>query len=175
MSQNLLGTYIKNTLIVVVGVSILTTVFGVSSAWWIATTDFPFRKHLEWLLILPLAIPTFINGITYAGLIDYTGPIRVFLRSVPWLSDFNMDIMNRGGVIAVMSFVLYPYVYLTSRAVFSLQSSVLIEAKPDSTVVYGGGKGDKYSEKRRGGLFISVMRPCTQHIHRNDLFIDGIN
>ena len=112
----------------VVGVSILTTVFGVSSAWWVATTNFPFRKHLEWLLILPLAIPTFINGVTYAGLIDYTGPIRVFLRSVPWLSDFNMDIMNRGGVIAVMSFVLYPYVYLTSRAVFSLQSSSLIEA-----------------------------------------------
>lgn len=127
LSQHLLGTYIENTLIVVVGVSILTTVFGVSSAWWVATTDFPFRKHLEWLLILPLAIPTFINGVTYAGLIDYTGPIRVFLRSVSWLADFNMDIMNRVGVIAVMSFVLYPYVYLTSRAVFSLQSSALIE------------------------------------------------
>ena len=104
-----------------------TTLLGVSSAWWIATTDFPFRKYLEWLLILPLAIPTFINGITYAGLIDYTGPIRTFVRSVPWLSDFNMDIMNQWGVIAVMSFVLYPYVYLTSRATFSMQSGGLIE------------------------------------------------
>lgn len=128
LSQHLLGTYMKNTLVVMVGVSILTTIFGVSSAWWVVTNDFPFRKHLEWLLVLPLAIPPFINGITYAGLIDYTGPIRIFLRSVPWFTDFNMDIMNSGGVIAVMSFVLYPYVYLTSRAVFALQSSSFIEA-----------------------------------------------
>lgn len=128
LSQNLLASYIKNTLTVVIGVAFLTTLMGVSSAWWIATTDFPFRKHLEWLLILPLAIPTFINGITYAGLIDYTGPIRVFIRSVSWLSDFNMDIMNQAGVIAVMSFVLYPYVYLTSRAIFSMQSGALIES-----------------------------------------------
>ena len=128
LSRNLLGKYIKNTLTVVIGVASLTTLMGVSSAWWIATTNFPFRKHLEWLLILPLAIPTFINGITYAGLIDYTSPIRVFIRSVLWLSDFNMDIMNQTGVIAVISFVLYPYVYLTSRAIFSMQSGALIES-----------------------------------------------
>jgi len=127
LSQNLLGQYVSNTLIVVTGVAVLTLFIGVATAWWMATTQFPFRKTLEWLLILPLAIPSFINGITYSGITDYTGPIRVFLRQQGW-ADVSMDILNIGGVIFVMSLVLYPYVYLTSKAVFSLQSASRIEA-----------------------------------------------
>jgi iron(III) transport system permease protein len=127
LTQNLLGQYVINTLIVVVGVSAFTLLIGVSTAWWISSTDFPFRKQLEWLLILPLAIPTFINGITYSGITDYTGPIRVFLRANGY-KDWSLDILNIGGVIFVMALVLYPYVYFTSKAVFSLQSSARIEA-----------------------------------------------
>ncbi len=127
LSQNLIGTYTKNTLIVVFGVSFLTLTLGVPTAWWISTNDFPFRKHLDWLLILPLAIPTFINGIAYSGLTDYTGPIRVFWRSIGF-SDLPLDILNVWGVIFVMSLVLFPYVYLSSRAVFALQSASQLEA-----------------------------------------------
>lgn len=127
LSQNLLGQYVSNTLIVVTGVAVLTLVIGVSTAWWIATTQFPFRRALEWLLILPLAIPTFINGITYSGITDYTSPIRVFLRNQGY-GDLPLDILNIGGVIFVMALVLYPYVYLTSKAVFSFQSASRIEA-----------------------------------------------
>jgi len=127
LTQHLLGEYTTNTLIVVVGVSALTLLIGVSTAWWIASADFPFRKQLEWLLILPLAIPTFINGITYSGITDYTGPIRIFLRNQGY-ADLSIDILNIGGVIFVMAGVLYPYVYLTSKAVFALQSSSRIEA-----------------------------------------------
>ena len=127
LSQNLLGTYAKNTIFVISGVALCTLILGVPTAWWISTNEFPLRRFLDWLLILPLAIPTFINGITYSGLTDYTGPIRVYLRAIG-LEDWSIDILNIPGVIFVMSLVLYPYVYLSSRTVFSLQSSCQLEA-----------------------------------------------
>lgn len=127
LTQNLLGQYISNTLIVTVGVSVLTLLFGVSTAWWVATMDFPFRRQLEWLLILPLSIPTFINGITYSGITDYTGPIRTVLRNNGF-GDLSIDVLNIWGAIIVMSLVLFPYVYLTTKAVFARQSSSRIEA-----------------------------------------------
>jgi len=127
LSQNLLPLYIKNTLLVVAGVALLSTLLGVSAAWWVTTRNFPGRSALEWLLILPLAIPTFISGITYSGLTDYTGPVRVLSRSAG-LGDLPMDILNIPGVIFVMSVVLYPYVYLTARTAFLLQSATRIEA-----------------------------------------------
>ncbi|GAB4234151.1 MAG: iron ABC transporter permease [Ekhidna sp.] len=98
---------------------------GVSAAWFVTVFEFPFRKHFEWLLILPLSIPTFINAIAYVGLTDYAGPIRIFLR---WLHiDYYMDVMNHTGAILIMGLVLYPYVYVTARAAFLLQSASLIE------------------------------------------------
>lgn len=125
ITVNLLPQYLWNTSILVVGTSIVTLIVGVATAWFVTVYDFPFRKQFEWILILPLSIPTFINAIAYVGLTDYAGPVRIFLR---WLgSDIYMDVMNHTGAIFVMSLVLYPYVYVTSRSAFLLQSASLIE------------------------------------------------
>lgn len=125
ITNTLLPTYLLNTSILVLGTSFLTLMLGVSSAWFVTVYDFPFRRHFEWILILPLAIPTFINAISYVGLTDYAGPIRIFLR---WIgTDIYLDLMNHFGAIFTMSFVLYPYVYVTSRSAFLLQSTSLIE------------------------------------------------
>ena len=124
-SSQLLLLYVKNTSIILVGVCLLTLLIGISTAWLVSVYDFPFRKNFEWILILPLSIPTFINAISYVGLTDYAGPIRIFLR---WLNaDIYMEIMNHTGAIIIMSLVLYPYVYVASRAAFILQSASLIE------------------------------------------------
>jgi iron(III) transport system permease protein len=127
LRQNLLGTYVRNTLWVTLGVAAVSGILGVASAWWVTTREFPFRKSLEWLLMLPLSIPTFISGITYSGITDYTGPLRIFSRYIGF-GDIPADILNIPGVVFVMSVVLYPYVYLTSRAAFLLQSASRIEA-----------------------------------------------
>lgn len=119
--------YVENTLIVLLGVSMLSLVFGVLPAWLVSTCEFPLRKLMSWVLVLPLAIPTFISAIAYSGLTDYAGPLRTFLRSSQVFSDVNIDVMTRFGVIWVMASVLFPYVYLTSRAAFITQSSRLIE------------------------------------------------
>ncbi|SNT18507.1 iron(III) transport system permease protein [Ekhidna lutea] len=125
ITTNLLPLYVWNTSILVIGTSAITLVLGVATAWFVTVYDFPFRKHFEWVLILPLAIPTFINAIAYVGLTDFAGPIRIFFR---WLgTDIYLDIMNHTGAILIMSLVLYPYVYVTSRSAFLLQSSSLME------------------------------------------------
>lgn len=125
ITTNLLPLYLRNSSILVIGTSILTLIIGVSTAWIVSVYDFPFRRQFEWLLILPLSIPTFINAIAYTGLTDYAGPIRILLRSFG--TDVYIDVMNHSGAIFVMSLVLYPYIYVTSRSAFALQSTSLIE------------------------------------------------
>ena len=127
LTQNLIGTYTINTLIVVSGVSFLSLIIGVPSAWFVSNYDFPFRRSLELGLMLPLAIPAYINGVTYSGLTDYTGLIRVFFRDMGW-GDIKIDILNEWGVIFVMGTVLFPYIYLSTRTVFRLQSNHQLEA-----------------------------------------------
>ena len=125
IASNVLPLYLWNTSLLVIGISIIALIIGVATAWYVTVYDFPFRHHFEWVLILPLSIPTFINAIAYVGLTDYAGPVRIFLR---WLgTDIYLDIMNHTGAILVMSLVLYPYVYVTSRSAFLLQSASLIE------------------------------------------------
>ncbi len=125
LANTLLPTYIINTSVLVIGTSIITLILGVGTAWAVTIYEFPFRRHFEWILILPLSIPTFINAIAYVGLTDYAGPLRIFMRYIG--IDIYMDIMNQTGAILIMSLVLYPYVYVTSRSAFLLQSTSLIE------------------------------------------------
>jgi iron(III) transport system permease protein len=125
IASNLLPLYLWNTSILVIGTSAIALAIGVTTAWLVTIYEFPFRRQFEWILILPLSIPTFINAIAYVGLTDYAGPIRIFLR---WIgTDYYMDIMDHTGAILIMSLVLYPYVYITSRSAFLLQSASLIE------------------------------------------------
>ena len=91
--------------------------------------QFPLRRFLSWGLMLPLAIPTYIAAFAYAGLLDFAGPLQRLLRvwGKAGLAG-NLDIMSLPGVVLVISAVLYPYVYLITRAAFRSQSSSLIEA-----------------------------------------------
>ncbi len=119
--ENVLPNYIQNSFILVIGTSILTLLFGISSAWIVSRYHIPLRKQLEWLLILPLAIPSYITAYAYAGVFDYAGVVeKVF--------SLKIDIMNHSGLIFVLSVSLYPYVYVASRAFFLNQSNNIIEA-----------------------------------------------
>lgn len=119
--ENVLPNYLKNSLWLVLGTSTLTFLFGVSSAWIISRYTIPFKKQFEWLLILPLAIPSYITAYSYAGFFDYAG----FFQK---LFQFKVDIMNIYGLVFVLSVSLYPYVYVASRAFFVNQSNNIIEA-----------------------------------------------
>lgn len=125
--DNVLLEYSLNTLILSVGCIFLTSFLGISSAWIVSRYEIPVGKLFEWMLILPLAIPSYITAYAYAGMFDYGGLISKMTSTIGF-SDIRVDIMNIYGLILVLSVSLFPYVYLSARAVFLYQSNRLIEA-----------------------------------------------
>ncbi len=124
----LLPNYITNSVSIAIGCSVLTLSIGVTSAWIVSRYEFPYRKTLEWLLIVPLAIPSYITAYAYAGIFDYGGSLTILARFFDRTRDGKLDIMNIYGLIMILSLSLYPYVYVSARAVFLTQMSNLIEA-----------------------------------------------
>lgn len=124
---NLLPTYTANTGLLTLGTVALTFIFGTATAWLVAAYDFPWRKQISWLLVLPLTIPTYIAAYAYSGLLEYTGPLFTFLRSLGF-DVTSINVRNMYGAIFVISSVLYPYVYIAARASFLLDSGRLFEA-----------------------------------------------
>jgi iron(III) transport system permease protein len=125
-----LWRYVGNTVALVLGVGALTLVFGVGTAWLVTMCRFPGRKVYEWALLLPLAVPAYAIAFAYGGMMDFAGPVQSALRSAfGWSkSDYWFpDARSLGGAIAVLSFVLYPYVYMLARAAFLEQSVCALE------------------------------------------------
>ena len=126
-----LANYVLNSLLLIFGVSIVSLIFGVGSAWLITNYEFINKYWLEWALILPLAVPPYILAYTFTGLFDTFGSanelIRFFFNSNDDFSFFP-NVRNIFGAIIVFSFTLYPYIYLTARMAFINQSRTLIEA-----------------------------------------------
>lgn len=129
---NVLPHSITTTLLLLAGVGIGTAIIGVGTAWLTSMCRFPGRNLLQWLLVLPLAMPIYIVTYIYIELLDFTGPVQMLIRSTfgytlqreYWFFDFN----SLPGAIFVMTMVLYPYVYLTTRLVFLMQGANILEA-----------------------------------------------
>ncbi len=129
--NTVLPGYVKTTILLMTGVGFVTFVVGTGTAWLVTTCRFPGRSVLQWALLIPLAMPTYIIAYTYVDVFEYSGPVQTALRAaLGWTSvrDYWFpEIRTRPGAIFVMSFVLYPYVYLTARATFSRQSAGYLE------------------------------------------------
>ena len=126
-----LTEYILNSIHLIIGVSLVSLIFGVGSAWLISNYDFLGKSWLEWALVLPLAVPPYILAYTFTGLFDTYGTANELFRIVFNLSDnyvFFPNVRNIYGAIIVFSFTLYPYIYLTSRVAFINQSRTIIES-----------------------------------------------
>jgi iron(III) transport system permease protein len=111
------------------GTAAICLILGLGLAWLLAAYSFPLSNFFEWTLILPLAIPSYIAGYTYAGILSYTGPIQTQLRSLGInLAPGVLDIMNLKGVIFIFSITLFPYVFIIVKGFLTKQSASLIEA-----------------------------------------------
>lgn len=124
--------YVTTTLGLMAGVGLIALFVGTGTAWLVTMYTFPGRRIFEWLLLVPLAMPTYIIAYTYVDVFDYSGVVQSALRQAfGWQSARDYwfpEIRSLGGAIFVMAFVLYPYVYLTARAAFEQQSFSMIEA-----------------------------------------------
>ncbi|MFD0797444.1 ABC transporter permease [Maribacter chungangensis] len=125
--DHVLFDYLLNSFWLLLGCILLTLAMGVSAAWIVSRYRLFGHKWLEWLLILPLAFPSYITAYAYAGFFDYGGTL-MRITQVLGLGSLRIDIMNVPGLIFVLSVSLFPYVYVASRAVFVYQSGRLIEA-----------------------------------------------
>ena len=117
-----------NTLSLAVLVAIGCSVLGVSAAWWIARRDFPGRKLAIWLMVLPLAIPTYVFAHIYTTLLEEDGWLGAAWTSVFGDSIAIPDIYNILGVTAILSLAGFSYVFLLSHSALSGSTRTLEEA-----------------------------------------------
>ena len=132
LMATVLPGYVLNTLLLMLGVGLGVLVLGISTAWLVTTYRFPAHRFFAGALFLPLAMPAYIMATIYLELLEFSGPVQTFLRSLfGWqsLRDYWFpSIATLGGAIIVLSFALYPYVYLLARASFLEISPRTIEA-----------------------------------------------
>ena len=128
--ETVLTDYVTNSLLLMLGVGTLTLVLGIPAAWYTAVCDFPGRNVFSWALLLPLAFPAYIIAYTYTGVLEYAGPVQTLLRDLTgWkYGDYwFFPIRSLAGAVAMLGLVLYPYVYLLTRAAFLERSTRAIE------------------------------------------------
>jgi iron(III) transport system permease protein len=125
LARNVLPVALKTTLLVMAGVALLTASMGIVPAWLTAYYEFPGRRVLAWALVLPLAVPTYLAAYAYAEFFTFTGPAQSLIRALFGFKTSRdywfPDIRSLWGAVVILSFVLYPYVYLTTRAAFLMQ------------------------------------------------------
>ena len=122
-----LPRYAGNTAILTFGTGALAAAVGAGAAWLVTMYRFPLVGILEWLLLLPLAIPAYIGAYALVDFLDYSGPVQVALREAAgWTSARDYwfpQVRSRTAAVIVLAAALYPYVYMLARAAFREQSA----------------------------------------------------
>ncbi|MBC2885594.1 iron ABC transporter permease [Ochrobactrum sp. CM-21-5] len=130
--STLLPTAFVDTVVLLLGVGLIAAMLGTSTAWLVTAYDFRGRAVLEWALLLPLAVPTYIVAYAYLDILHPIGPVQGAIRFLLGYDNprqFRLpDIRSMAGCIVLLGFVLYPYVYIPTRAMFLTQSASLIDA-----------------------------------------------
>lgn len=132
LAQHVLPVAARNTLLLLLGVGLLVTAIGTGAAWLVTAYRFPGRGLLVWALLLPMAIPSYVIAYAYLDVLHPIGPLQGWVRELLGYSsprEFRLpDVRSLPGAIALLSLVLYPYVYLSTRFMFMSQSASLLEA-----------------------------------------------
>ncbi|MGK7948039.1 MAG: ABC transporter permease [Xenococcaceae cyanobacterium] len=130
--ETVLVDYVSNSFWLMLGVGLGVCVIGVGTAWLVTMCSFWGSSWFEWSLLLPLAAPAYLLAYAYTDMLDYFGPVQIWLRSIfGWTSvrDYWFpDIRSLWGAVVMLMLVLYPYVYLLARLAFLEQSVCTLEA-----------------------------------------------
>jgi iron(III) transport system permease protein len=126
LAATVLPGYTATTLTLVALVATGTTLIGVGAAWLVTMTRFPGVRVFEIALALPLAFPAYVLAYAYTHFLDHPGAVQTLLRDVTGWGPRDYwfpEIRSLPGAAAMLTFVLYPYVYLLARAAFLQQSA----------------------------------------------------
>jgi len=131
LAATALPAYVWNTVLLLAVVACGVISMGVLSAWLVTVYRFPGRDLLEWALMLPLAMPAYVMAYAYTDWLQFTGPVQTALRGLTgWRAReyWFPEIRSLAGAAAMLSFALYPYVYLIARTAFHEMPRSAIEA-----------------------------------------------
>ncbi|KKD39939.1 ABC transporter permease [Limnoraphis robusta] len=132
LAATVLPGYLKNSLLLMLGVGLGVFLIGVGTAWLVTMCRFPGSRWFEFLLLLPLAAPAYILAYVYTEWLEFYGPVQSSLRAIfGWtaVGDYWFpSIRSIGGAIALLILTLYPYVYLLVRVSFLEQATCMLEA-----------------------------------------------
>ena len=129
MGATVLPDYLGTTLWLCLLVTVGVTVVGLSTAAAVTLFDFPGRRFFEWALLLPLAMPAYVVAYAYTDFLQFSGPLQTGMRSTFGLSGRLLpEVRSTGGAAWVLTFTLYPYVYLLTRAALAERAAHLMEA-----------------------------------------------
>lgn len=111
-------------------VTLLAIVFGVPAAWHVSVHDFPGRRLFEWALLLPLAMPGFVAAVSYVDFLEKLIPFYVWIRKSHGVEAFllSQKIVPWVFSVIILAATLFPYVFLSCRAVFAREAAGSLEA-----------------------------------------------
>lgn len=121
-----LPRYMKNTVLLAIGTGCLAAAVGTGAAWLVTMYRFPLSRIVEWLLLLPLAVPAYVGAFVLVDFLDYSGVVQTGLRKAfGWTSARDYwfpEIRSLWMAVIVLAAALYPYVYMLARSAFREQS-----------------------------------------------------
>ena len=122
--------YIFNSLTLLIGVLFLTFIIGVGSAYIVSFYEFTGSNFFKWALILSFAVPSYIYAYSMFAFFDNYGTAFTILKFLFGEGDYNKDIPKFSGMFGLIlsiSFSLFAYVYILTRASFLYQSQSSID------------------------------------------------
>ena len=130
LKNTFLFEYISNSLILLLGVLIMTLIIGVTTAYLVSFYSFPFSNFFKWALILGFSVPPYIYAYSLTAFFENYGTAYSILKSLFGDGNYNKHIPKFDGMLGAIlsiSFSIYAYVYILTRASFYYQSNNLIE------------------------------------------------
>jgi len=130
LQNTFLFTYISNSVFLLLGVLFLTFLFGVGAAYCVSFYEFPGANFFKWALILSFAVPAYIYAYSLTAFFENYGTAFSILTYLFGPYEYNYLIPKFDGMfgsIISISFSLFGYVYVLTRAAFYYQSQNLID------------------------------------------------
>ena len=130
LKDTFLLEYIFNSIVLLLCVLILTFLIGTGSAYLVSFYEFPFSNFFKWALILSFAVPPYIYAYSLTAFFENYGTAYSILKNLFGDGNYNRHIPKFDGMIGVilsLSFSLFAYVYILTRASFLYQSQNFID------------------------------------------------
>ena len=130
LKNTFLLEYILNSGILLFGVLVSTLIIGVGCAYLVSFYKFPGVNFFKWSLILGFAVPPYIYAYSLTAFFENYGTAFTIMKYLFGEGNYNSQIPKFDGMLGAIlsiSFSIYAYVYILTRASFYYQSHNLIE------------------------------------------------